>query len=64
MPQIVVSGIVRNSPPRSVHLRLPGHVEDGTRRHQQQRLVDDVGEGVRGGAVERHLGADADAASP
>ena len=23
MPQMVVSGMVRNSPPRSVHLRLP-----------------------------------------
>ena len=42
---------------------LAGHVEHRARRHQQQRLVDDVGEGVRGGAVERHLGADADAAT-
>jgi len=43
--------MVRNRPPSSLHLR---------RRHQQQRLVDDVSEGVRGRAVQRELRADAD----
>src|SRR3990170_3569427 len=36
-------------------------VEHRARRHQEQRLVDDVREGVRRGAVQRHLGTDADA---
>ena len=61
VPQIIVSGIVRNRPPRSVHLRRPGLVQHGAGRHQQQRLVEDVGERMRGGAVQRHLRADADA---
>ena len=39
----------------------PRRGQHGTGRHQQQRLVDDVGEGMGGGAVQRHLGADADA---
>ena len=60
IPHIAVSGMVRKSPPRSVHLRLPVMVKHRASRHQQQRLVDDMGEGVRRGAVERHLGADAD----
>ena len=42
-------------------LALGRHVEHRAGRHQQQRLVDDVGEGVRGRTVERHFRADAGA---
>ncbi len=38
-----------------------GLIQHRPGRHQQECLVDDVREGVRGGAVQRHLGADTDA---
>ncbi len=41
-------------------LALAGHHQHAAGRHQQQGLVDDVREGVRGGAVQRHRGPDAD----
>ena len=41
-------------------LALAGHQQHAAGRHQQQGLVDDVREGMRSGAVQRHRGPDAD----
>ncbi len=43
-------------------LAFAGAVDDHAGAHEQQRLVDDVRERVRRGAVQRHLRADADRA--
>ena len=45
-------------------LALAGHVQDRAAAHEEQALVEDVGEGVGAGAVDRHLGAEADARRP
>ena len=42
-------------------LALAGHVEHRAAAHEEQALVEDVGEGVGAGAVDGQLGAEADA---
>ena len=45
-----------------IYLADTGSIDDGTGTHEEQGLEENIAEGVSGGTVQRHVGADADTA--